>query len=436
MKKILSLFLAFSLVVQPAYSVVQTAQPKKKGIITKTKEKWSEMKEAISKGKAVLKANWKCFTTRKGEGCTKDKHIALQIISNFVTGKTEAAKERLLVFLKMNRECWAYLFKDILALIPAASLMPVAYMMLKEGETGVEEAVAVSLQGLLLSAAILFTYELGSEERRALHQGLTFEQKLKMVGKCMLIIGIDIAIVTALTYIIVTMIKREEGREDVQLKKNAASFFDKKISEAKDEEEKKFIKHSISELGKLVNVNEILDPHREQKAMLFVAEKGYNSAASILFSAKQANLNVKNREDKTLLHIAIENGNEEMVKLLIKARADLNLADKNGYTPLLSAIHEMKAEIVKLLLDNGANPNLSVGADKTTALHLVASQSTKYPEQREKLRYIAGLLLAKGANPTLLDADYVSPFELTADPSLKKMLEPKWQESPLAEKAR
>src|SRR3989304_2011868 len=95
MKKILSIILTLTFAMQPAYSVDQQAQPAKKGMITRVKEKFSAMKEVIKRGQAALKANWQCITTGKGEKCSPDRYLALQIIRNFIKGNMKAAKESL-----------------------------------------------------------------------------------------------------------------------------------------------------------------------------------------------------------------------------------------------------------------------------------------------------------------------------------------------------
>jgi ankyrin repeat protein len=68
------------------------------------------------------------------------------------------------------------------------------------------------------------------------------------------------------------------------------------------------------------------------------------------------------------LHIAVRNGNLNMVKLLVTSKANINFQDSYGYTPLHDAACRWNADIAKYLKSNKADFNLRT-KDGSTPLH-------------------------------------------------------------------
>ncbi len=110
MKKILSIFLVFSLFIQqPAYSIAQASEPQKKGVIARAKATFSAMKEAMSRGRAMLKANSQCLLLGKGKDCTPEKRGMLLVIRDFTLGRFKKASSGIKAAIKLNLGCFVAL---------------------------------------------------------------------------------------------------------------------------------------------------------------------------------------------------------------------------------------------------------------------------------------------------------------------------------------
>lgn len=113
MKKTLSLFLVFSLMIQPAFIVAQTAQPPKKGMVTRAKEKFFAMREAMKRGATILKANSQCLLFGKGRDCTPGKRGALRVIRDFTLGSFKKAGSGIKVVIQANFGCFVSLLSVV-----------------------------------------------------------------------------------------------------------------------------------------------------------------------------------------------------------------------------------------------------------------------------------------------------------------------------------
>ncbi len=332
MKKVLSILLALSFVVQPAYSVAQPAQPPKKGVITRAKEKWSAMKEAVKKGSAVLKANWQCITKGKGEKCSPDRYLSLQIIRNFVKGNTKAAKEGLQKLVQAHKDCWV----PVLVMLVGAGFVTSGFLEdLFTGEslfTAITWGVGITAFGPIGSIFM----PMGDEA--------TF--KWERVKKCMLVIGVDLPIVIALGWILYKMTYRyETSPEHINDKHDGMTFLHLAVRKGDVD----FVKELLAK-GASVNV---VNDKGETPLYMAVAEKfhqflGPSSGPSAgsgpetekkrleitqLLLGKRAGPNTPNKDGNTPLHIAAQKGFKGVAQVLLTAGADANLPNNKGQTP-------------------------------------------------------------------------------------------------------
>ena len=392
MKKSLSIFLAFSLVVQPVYSVTQPVQAPKKGIITRVKEKLVSMQEVLSRGNAVLKANWQCLVSGKGEKCNPDKHLSLQIIRNFVKGDMKATREGLGKLLAKHWECWKPILIVLFGVGTVAGVAGSAWLhgyaeiiesSFEGGRPSVETAVAVgaakgaavagAVVGAVAVASYLFHRKYGNKQANSV---LEMEGRLKRFGKCVLVIGLDIAIVLALLLIIRKIVHQDETSKEEILRSYTRDTSASRIN-------------------------------------LPVHDNGY-----------------------TLLIQAIKEKDIEKVKtLIIDKKADVNAPDKTGTTPLHHAVYSASAAVIKFLLENGAKVNAQ-NKSGYTPLHYVALVESDYSLPRSLA--IAQILIDAGADANLFNAMGKKPYDLAKNSALKDLLKPKelpWVKSPLAEQS-
>uniref|UniRef100_A0ABD2WWJ0 Uncharacterized protein n=2 Tax=Trichogramma kaykai TaxID=54128 RepID=A0ABD2WWJ0_9HYME len=128
--------------------------------------------------------------------------------------------------------------------------------------------------------------------------------------------------------------------------------------------------------------------------------------------------------DSPLL-VALENGQDDVIKLLLKGGADPNLPAKDRSTPLILALVNHDTNIAAILLEGGANPNLP-DEDGSTPLHVICQQpwdeststfcepnseeSRPMMAQTWDYRETVELLLSKGADPNIADAEGLTPL--------------------------
>jgi uncharacterized protein len=202
--------------------------------------------------------------------------------------------------------------------------------------------------------------------------------------------------------------------------------------------------------------------NRTGASPLYLAATNGDAAAiaRLLDAGEDANA-VLTAEGETVLMLASHTGNAEAVKLLLDRGADPNAQQVRGQTALMWAAAEGHAEAVKLLLAGGADPALSTvastkqerrppggitalifasrqgqleaaralldggaevdqtGADNTSAL-LIAVVNGHYD--------VASLLIERGANPNIADANGRTPLYAAID--LRNV---QWSQAPAPE---
>ena len=146
-----------------------------------------------------------------------------------------------------------------------------------------------------------------------------------------------------------------------------------------------------------------------------VAEKNLKMVKLLL--AHKADLKVRDTYSQTALHDAAERGEAEIAAALIAAGADVN-APQLGFslpcgsgeeeiptntTPLHFAARSGNAATIKVLLDAGAKINAATKKGETPLMFAAASQ--RYAAKDESRVAIVELLIAKGADLKLEDAE-------------------------------
>ena len=384
MKKVLSILLALSFVVQPAYSVAQPAQAPKKGVITKAKEKWSAMKEAVKKGNAVLKANWQCITKGKGEKCSPDRHLALQVIRNFVKGNSKAAQEAFKKLIQAHKDCW----------VPVLVMLVGAGFITTVATTSLFEITPKQIGAVTGGGAVAF-----SPMTIPILVSWIGERGWKKFGKCMLVIGLDLPIVIALSVIIYKMVRDYETSEP-------------RIDMPRGED-KSTLLHAAVRGRNIEGVRELIakgakldEQDKDGATPLHIAVSKGNTEIAKLLLDKGADPNIPNNEGFTPLHVAVENGNKGIAEFLLSKGADYNKqTNRGGNTPLHWAAYKGYKDIAKLLIDRNANLHLTNFITGNTPLHMAARQGDKD---------IAKLLIDRNANLHLKNLIGNTPLHMAA----------------------
>lgn len=434
MKKILSIILAFSFVV-PAYGAVVPAKK------THKDSKIAQFRKSIKDALGILKANWQCFTTGKGPKCSPARHLSLQIIRNFVTGKMKAVREGLRKFAQLHKKCWGV----VLGILVAAGFVTAGALedlYLGSVSLSAAEGSVVGVGGLV---AVLVPTLADPDIR---------PKVWPKVKECLPVIGIDLPILLALIFILRRTVRKYEiSKERINVKHLAGWT----------------LLHAAAVKGDTDLIRELID--------------------------KGANVNAQNDDKRTPLRMAIMNGHVDAVKLLLDKGADLNTQDKDGNTPLHQAVMEHNLEIFKFLVEKGAKSDVqnmqghtplhlalisNLGQDFTwslldvpginldmkdgynnTLLHRAIIQNNRYIAERlinekkidldsqnkdgdtplhlavrNKQGYIINLLFDKGVSLTKKNKQGQEPYKLTTDAELQRKLQPPelpWQPQPLYE---
>ena len=108
----------------------------------------------------------------------------------------------------------------------------------------------------------------------------------------------------------------------------------------------------------------------------------------------------------------------------LKAGADIHAADKNGVTALHHAVRFRSPAAVKTLIEHGANVNQACRRNGSTALHRAVTQ-TGAPGTAGRgraAREIITLLLAAGADPSIVNRSGKRPVDYVDDETTKSLL--------------
>ena len=166
--------------------------------------------------------------------------------------------------------------------------------------------------------------------------------------------------------------------------------------------------------------------------LMFAAREGDIESARLVVAAG-ADVNAIASDGKDALGLAIFNGNYELASFLVDSKSKVNQADTQRFTPLFWAVDRRNMEtapnfpwmvtadplpLIEKLLDAGANPNAIVNntprarmrAGSPRIVFATALMRAAFSGDLELVK----LLLAKGADPTIVSSDNETMIEAAA----------------------
>lgn len=388
MKKILSIILVFSLPI-PAYAVVKPAKQDKK--------QDSPSSKPMQRARAVLDRHSQCLATGKGKKCSKDKFLALQVIRNFVKGNKKEAKAGLRAFLRRNWECWRPVLEVMAVLGVAGGAAGLGALLGSMGEGVADVMSAAGTLGVMAGgAATVALVSVHKKMEKQEQPKRTFGQKLKKLLKCMLIIGVELAIVLAIVFVIRALAaKAAKERAQTSEQIDSPAYLEEKFHEARAANK---------------SLDTVIIPENGYTFLIQAIRKKMIDLINTLID-EGADLNKADKNGDTPLHWAIKTKNKEVAQLLLDKKANPNKTNNKMETPLKLAVQNNLKELVILLLEKKANP------DTSRPLHLAV---------KNKNEEIALLLLENKANPNERDASQMTPLMIAAaigrDPMIHLLL--------------
>jgi ankyrin repeat protein len=149
--------------------------------------------------------------------------------------------------------------------------------------------------------------------------------------------------------------------------------------------------------------------HKKQTPLHWAVIKLQEKSVIALLNHR-AELDIPNHAGETPLFEAVRLQNEKMTSLLLERGADPHLANKNGMTPLF--LDGVKLELKELLIDFGADINHTDTTGSTALHHAVLNEDGA----------LVNMLLNRGADPTIVDAQGQRPFQLTRNEKIREIL--------------
>jgi ankyrin repeat protein len=164
---------------------------------------------------------------------------------------------------------------------------------------------------------------------------------------------------------------------------------------------------------------------------LHIAAAAFNPAWVTRLIGRGASLSAKNRRGAEPLHYASDanrhapEAQAETIRHLCAAGADPDAREASGVAPLHRAVRTRGASAVLALLDAGADARLKNGSG-ATPLHLAVQNTgrggTGIAAAIERQREIIVLLLARGAQPSDVDARGKTALDAAHAPWIRELL--------------
>jgi ankyrin repeat protein len=158
-----------------------------------------------------------------------------------------------------------------------------------------------------------------------------------------------------------------------------------------------------------------------ETALIVALENRHTEVADLLVK-NGANVNPRDSFDRTALMSSAMHGETEVVRALLSYGADANLKDHFDATALMFAAQNGFLEISRLLLDNKADVNARSLEFNSMSAHWAAGQTALMIAAQQDRVEIVDLLLKRGANRMLKNADSKNAFDLASSERVKALL--------------
>lgn len=146
--------------------------------------------------------------------------------------------------------------------------------------------------------------------------------------------------------------------------------------------------------------------------IFYACERSHIDIAEALLELG-ANPNGMLEGETSTLHLAIQENDVDFISLLLDHGVDANIKGYHDETPLYDACKSGNYEIVEMLLDDDDVNIDDVNADRETALHAAA---------RDGDYDMVELLLEHDANVQMLNDDRLSPYDVTKNRGIRRLL--------------
>ena len=175
----------------------------------------------------------------------------------------------------------------------------------------------------------------------------------------------------------------------------------------------------IYELNRIQCLTSITKDAHRNTPMHLACRAGNQELVEYLFSLYPESISEKNWVGNMPLHLACESGHDAVVNVLVrKFPEQLAIQNENGKTPLMAAVENRKTGVVKMLAVMAECPLTAQDQNGDTVLHIAC--------RTNNTRAVHSILSTRRVGPELfiMNANRKTPFTLTSNTSIAKMLQP------------